>query len=66
VFKRRGTAFWDYHKGRLADLGHPLRPSRLLKAGAMKVMRQVANPEQAIRKCWRAVAGRGRALGVGV
>jgi glycosyltransferase involved in cell wall biosynthesis len=66
VFRRRGQAFWDYHKGRLAELGHPLRLSRLFRAGATKVMRQVANPEQAIRKCWRAVAGRGRALGARV
>ena len=55
VFRRRGKAFWDYHKGRLEELGYPVRLSRLLRAGATRVLRQVVNPEQAIRKCWRSV-----------
>ena len=61
VFRRRGQAFWTYHKGRLEQLGYPIRMTSLFRAGAMKVLRQVANPEQAIRKCWRAVARRTRA-----
>jgi glycosyltransferase involved in cell wall biosynthesis len=66
VFRRRGKAFWDYHKGRLQQMGHPIRPSRLFRAGAVKVLREVVNPEQAIRKCWRAVAGDSRAPEAGV
>jgi glycosyltransferase involved in cell wall biosynthesis len=61
VFRRRGQAFWDYHQSRLKELGHPIRMISLFRAGAMKVLRQVVNPEQAIRKCWRAVARRTRA-----
>jgi len=60
VFRRRGQAFWDYHKGRLEQLGYPIRTTSLVRAGAMKVLRQVANPEQAIRKSWRAVTRRTR------
>jgi glycosyltransferase involved in cell wall biosynthesis len=49
----RGKEFWDYHKSRLEELGYPIRPSMLLKAGVIKVLREILNPEQAIRKFWR-------------
>ena len=33
----KGKEFWDYHRSRLKELGHPLRTSRLLKAGLIKI-----------------------------
>jgi hypothetical protein len=61
VSRRRGKAFWDYHKRRLDELGHPMKRSHLVRAGATKVLREIMNPEQAIQKCWRAVFARRRA-----
>ena len=46
----KGKQFWDYHRSRLKELGHPLRTSRLLKAGLIKIAREILNPEQAVRK----------------
>jgi glycosyltransferase involved in cell wall biosynthesis len=46
----RGLEFWNYHKSRLEELGYPIRPSKLLKAGIIMVLREMMNPEQAIRK----------------
>lgn len=66
VFRRRGKQFWDYHEGRLEELGYPVTPSRLLRAAAGKVLSEVVNPGQAIGKCWRAVVARSRAPEVGV
>jgi hypothetical protein len=53
VPRRRGKEFWDYHRGRLEALGYSIRPSLMLKAAAKTVLREILNPEQAIRKCWR-------------
>jgi len=66
VFRRRGKEFWAYHKGRLEELGYPMRLSRLFGAAAVRVLREVVNPEQAIRKCWRAVVAGSRAPEVGI
>ena len=46
----RDTKFWDYHKGRLTELGHPLPRFALLKAVLIAGARQVTNPGQAIGK----------------
>jgi hypothetical protein len=46
----KGKEFWDYHRSRLKTLGCPLSIRRLLKAGIMKLFREIFNPEQAIRK----------------
>jgi len=46
----RGKEFWDYHKSRLEELGHPVKFFVLLKALVTKVLRDLLNPEQAIRK----------------
>ena len=43
----KGKEFWDYHRSRLKELGHPLRTSRLLNAGLRKIAREILNPEQA-------------------
>jgi glycosyltransferase involved in cell wall biosynthesis len=55
IFVRRDAQFWNYHERRLTDLGYPPRRSLLLKALMVKVLQEVVNPEQAIRKVWRRV-----------
>lgn len=52
----RGSEFWNYHKSRLEELGYPLRRFVLLKAAMITVLREVLNPERAIRKLWRRVS----------
>jgi hypothetical protein len=49
----RGKDFWDYHRGRLEELGHPLTSAQLLKAALVTALREALNPEQALRKVWR-------------
>jgi hypothetical protein len=49
----KGKDFWDYHKGRLKELGYPLTPFALLKAGVLTVVRESVNPGQAIAKLWK-------------
>ncbi len=51
----RGKEFWDYHKGRLRELGYPLTHFVLLKAAVLLVLRESVNPGQAIGKLWRHV-----------
>ena len=46
----RDREFWDYHKARLEELGYPLTRSALLKAAFRKVMLELANPAQAVKK----------------
>ena len=50
LFRSRDRSFWDYHKGRLEELGQPLQRPRLLKALVMKSLQEVMNPEQAFRR----------------
>jgi len=50
LFARRGKKFWDYHKGRLKELGYPVTPLKLLKACITKALSELMNPEQAVRK----------------
>lgn len=51
----RGTEFWNYHNARLKELGYPLSRFTLLKAAVVKVLQEIVNPEQAIRKVWKRV-----------
>jgi glycosyltransferase involved in cell wall biosynthesis len=46
----RGKQFWDYHKTRLRELGHPATPYKLLKAFVKKALKEVINPGMAVRK----------------
>jgi len=50
LFTSRGKDFWQYHRGRLAELGHPITVLKLLKAGIAKAGREVVNPGLAISK----------------
>jgi glycosyltransferase involved in cell wall biosynthesis len=65
AFRRRGREFWDYHHRSLEELGYPIRWWRLLRAAAVKVLRQLVNPERTLRRCWQAVAGGRRTSEVG-
>jgi hypothetical protein len=51
----RNKDFWNYHKGRRQELGYPIRPLQLLKAGASYAVQQALNPERALRKLMRRV-----------
>ena len=53
VFHNRDKAFWDYHKRRLAELGHPLSEVRLASAGLGKFMDLLLNPKQTVEKMLR-------------
>jgi glycosyltransferase involved in cell wall biosynthesis len=49
----RNKEFWEYHKGRLAELGYPLTRFALYKAGAITVLREAVNPGLALAKLRR-------------
>jgi glycosyltransferase involved in cell wall biosynthesis len=55
IIRFKDKEFWDYHKRRLGELGYPLRLSALAKAGTVKVLKEIVNPEQATRKFWKRV-----------
>jgi len=46
----RGKKFWDYHEGRLNELGYPLSWFALLKAAIVTVLEESVNPGLAIGK----------------
>ena len=50
VMRSRGTAFWDYHRKRLVELGYPLTNWKLFKAGLRKAVREIANPAKALER----------------
>ncbi len=60
----RDREFWDYHKSRLEELGHPLTRLALLKAAAIAVSQEVLNPGQAIGKMWKRIFPVSRKLAV--
>lgn len=53
----RGREFWDYHRGRLNELGHPVKPRHLLKGLVMKTTRELVNPGHALKKARAHLAG---------
>jgi glycosyltransferase involved in cell wall biosynthesis len=54
----RGKKFWDYHRGRLAELGYPLKRFALLKAAVITLMEESVNPGHAIAKLRRRLVPR--------
>jgi len=46
----RGKKFWDYHRSRLKELGHPLTRFALLEAAVIAISKEILNPEQALKK----------------
>jgi glycosyltransferase involved in cell wall biosynthesis len=51
----KGKEFWDYHKGRLREMGYPLTRGALLKAVVIMWLGEIVNPGQAIEKLWKRV-----------
>ena len=51
----RDREFWDYHKSRLEELGHPLTRLALLKAAVIAVLQETLNPKQAVGKLWKRI-----------
>jgi glycosyltransferase involved in cell wall biosynthesis len=49
----REEKFWKYHKGRLAEVGHPLELSRLAGAISSKVLDLVFNPKMTVERVLR-------------
>ena len=50
VNRFRDREFWKYHKSRLKELGHPVSAWKLLVAGTRRILREIVNPGQALRK----------------
>lgn len=46
----RDREFWNYHKSRLKELGHPVSRWKLFVAGARRILREIVNPGRALRK----------------
>lgn len=46
----RDKAFWDYHKGRLQELGYPLKRLALWKAALKAALSEIANPGHLLQK----------------
>jgi hypothetical protein len=44
--------FWDYHRGRLQELGYPLTRFVLLRGALIAALHGIANPGQTIGKVW--------------
>jgi glycosyltransferase involved in cell wall biosynthesis len=55
VIPFKGKDFWHYHKSALEELGYPLTLTMLLKAAAMTILREMLNPERALRKLWKRI-----------
>ena len=56
----RGEDFWKYHRGRLAELGYPLKRGTLLGAAIGTIVREMLNPVQAVGKVWNYVFPKSR------
>ena len=46
----QGPEFWNYHRSRLQELGHPLKRFDLLKAALALVAKEMVNPGLALQK----------------
>lgn len=60
---RQGKEFWDYHKERFAELGHPLSRMLLAKWAATHLIRESVNPVGAVKKLINRVS-KSRRVGV--
>ena len=56
VVAGKGRSFLAYHKRRLGELGVPMKPSALIKAGMTKFIREISNPGHLIAKARRSFA----------
>jgi glycosyltransferase involved in cell wall biosynthesis len=62
-FTSRDKKFWDYHKGRLTELGYPLTRLALFKAAVRAILEESVNPGQAIKKLQEFRSRSGRTKG---
>jgi glycosyltransferase involved in cell wall biosynthesis len=46
----QGPEFWNYHRSRLKELGHPLKRFDLVKAAIILVAKEIVNPGHALQK----------------
>jgi glycosyltransferase involved in cell wall biosynthesis len=53
VVNFQGKEFWQYHKGRMRDLGYPLSRMRLASAICGKLADLLLNPKQTVEKVWK-------------
>jgi glycosyltransferase involved in cell wall biosynthesis len=53
AIRRRDAEFWDYHRERLKELGHPISTLKLLRGGLSKLTGALVNPAQTVRKLRR-------------
>jgi glycosyltransferase involved in cell wall biosynthesis len=51
----QGDEFWSYHRGRLRELGCPLKRSQLFRAAMGIVLQEGLNPGQTMKKVWKRV-----------
>jgi glycosyltransferase involved in cell wall biosynthesis len=59
VPKRRGKEFWDFHRRKLAELGHPLRTGRLAVATAAHLVEAALSPGRLKGALVRQIRGQG-------
>jgi len=55
LFRSRDKTFWDYHKGRLQELGYPLARWTLFKAAVAVTLEAALNPGRVARRIWKRV-----------
>lgn len=58
MFGFRGKEFWNYHRSRLEELGHPVTTPKLFKGVFIKLLREAINPGQAVGKTFRYFSSR--------
>jgi glycosyltransferase involved in cell wall biosynthesis len=47
-WKRRGAEFWSYHRGKLAEVGHPMSRLRLAAAASAYLADRIGNPKRTL------------------
>lgn len=66
LFQRRGKAFWDFHRRKLAELGLPLSRIRVATAAVRRAADVALGlnywPYALFKRLWRLVRGRGEVL----
>ena len=58
--RNRDAEFWEYHRGRLKELGYPISTMKLLRGGVAKLFGALLNPAQAAGKMRRRNAAKAR------
>jgi glycosyltransferase involved in cell wall biosynthesis len=48
-----GKEYWEYHEGRLKELGFPVTRLQLISSAVVAILDEMVNPGRAIGKVWR-------------